>query len=83
MTYHVTCPYSKKDFPRETLTEMRRFIYAMMMKMDCKQRVWIKDGKVKYGSMWKVGNLVLYRSKGVRVVRMVNKDGSLKKVGRK
>lgn len=81
MTYHVTCPYSNKVYSRETLVDMRKFVFAMMVKMDCRSRVWIRDGKVKMGSMWKIGDRVMFRTKGVRTPRQVYRDGTIRRKG--
>lgn len=78
MTYKVKCPYSHKDFIYDNLDDMRRFVVAMMLKFDCKKRVFIRRGKTIYGSMWKDGNVIRWQTKGTRTKRIVNKDGKLR-----
>lgn len=78
MTYHVRCPYSNKVFSYNSLADMRRFVYAMMVKFDCKKRVTIRDGRQKAGSMWKTGNVIWWQTKGVRTKRVVRKDGIIR-----
>jgi hypothetical protein len=78
MTFHVTCPFSGKRFNRDTITDLRRFVYAMMTTRDCDKRIRLYDGKQYYGSMWKAHGYVWYQTKGSRTKRLVNSDGTLR-----
>ena len=73
--YHLTCPISNREFSRETLVAIRKLAYAVLTKRGV-QKIWIRDGRVKVGSMWKVGNSVYWRTKGVRTARLVYIDGT-------
>lgn len=79
MTYHVVCPYSGKTYSYDSLVDIRRFVYAMMVKMNCKKRIRIKDGRMMMGSMWMIGKTIYYRTKHVRTVRVVNEDGTIRR----
>lgn len=80
MTYHVTCPYSGEVYSYEKLVAIRRFVYAMMVKKDCQRRIRIRDGRQMVGTMWKVGRTVYYRTKHVRTARIVNQDGTTRRI---
>lgn len=77
MTYHVKCPFSKKTFDFESLREIRRFVYAMMVKFNCTKAVRIYDGRQIVGTMWRDGPNVRWKSKGVRAKRIIRKDGGI------
>ena len=80
MTYHVTCPISKKTYDFESVIETRRFIMAMMKKFPkCKSIIQIKDGRKLYAKMWRNGKYVYFRYKGRRKVSIVSETGNLRK----
>lgn len=81
MVYHVTCPFSGEDYSFQTKNEIRSFVAGMMRAVkDCDRKIPIKRGKQRTGTMWKEGNTVFYRSIGAREKKIVNNDGSTRRV---
>lgn len=78
--YHVKCPLSGKTFSFVKLDVMRRFVLAIMRKNPkCTKKIRIMNGRQLAGTMWKVGDVVLWKTNGVRERRIVNEDGSIRR----
>lgn len=78
MTYHVYCPKSKRWFDFESPTHARRFVLGMIRKFQCRNPITVRDGKKMMGRMQRIGNKVVWKSKGMRMKgRYVMEDGSL------
>lgn len=81
MVYHVTCPFSGEVYSFQTKNEIRSFVAGMMRAVkDCDRKIPIMRGKQRSGVMWKDGNVIYYRTTGVREKRIVNNDGSTRRI---
>lgn len=82
MTYHLTCPICGKEFSREHMADIRRVALAVFKKDPSVKKIWIRDGKRKYGYMMKVGRIVYWKTVGKRreETKIVNEDGTLRRM---
>lgn len=82
MTYHLTCPICGKPFSREYPADIRRVALAVFKKDPSVKKIWIKDGRKKYGYMVKVGRMVYWKTVGKRkeTMKVVNEDGTLRRM---
>ena len=80
MTYHLTCPICGKAFSREHRDEIRRVALAVFKKDPTIEKIWIRDGEKKLGHMQKVGRMVYWKTVGVRERKIVNEDGTTRRI---
>lgn len=82
MTYHLTCPICGKEFSREYPAEIRRVALAVFKKDPSVRKIWIRDGRKKYGYMKKVGRMVYWKTAYKRkdAMKIVNEDGTLRRM---
>lgn len=79
MSFHVTCPISRKRFYFDRITDARVFIAKIYARIpDYSNRIRVYDGKEMVGSAWKAYGKIWWQSKGVRAKRLVNANGTLR-----
>lgn len=80
MSFHLTCPISRKRFDFERITDARVFIAKIFERTPrYANRIRVYDGKEMVGSAWKAYGKIWWQSKGVRAKRIVNHNGTLRR----
>ena len=80
MSFHVTCPLSRKRFYFDRITDARVFIAKIFDRAPkYTSRIRVYDGKEMVGSAWKAYGKGWGQSRGVRAKRIVNHNGTLRR----
>ena len=80
MSFHLTCPISRKRFDFDRVTDARRFIIKIYARYPhYAKRIRVYDGNEMVGSAWHAYGKIWWQSKGVRAKRIVNANGTLRR----